>query len=598
MKKTTYLLSLLCAAALATGCDSLLDVTPQTDLTDASFWKSENDLKGACNRLYEQLAYSTKPDTRADDQFGKSPDATSAGSWDVPAESPDWTDPYKRVFTANNILLKAASAPLAEKVLNRYLAEARFFRAYNYFDLVSKYGDVPLLLTVITGASDPALKMGRTPRQEVIEQCYEDLEFAAKWLPTRADMQGNVNEFDRRRVTRSAALGLIVRIGLHEGTMQKYHKLGDDAQWKTHLQKSVDAYALLRAEGHALYTSGPNAYQTLFYDENNATNREILFAKAYGPNGGYGAGYTNTDYSRQTEGNFAISRAMVDTYLYADGLPREKQTLAAETSFNNAIGYAADGVTPALGFERDPRLAMTVWRINDPQEAQSATIAGVPMGWLLCGKNAYRPFNAQRPFGYQIKKAWAGGLWTLNGDYLDRIVIRWGEVLVSYAEALYELNGTITDAQLNETVNALRARAGFSATLTNAFASANGLDMLTEIRRERTVELMAENRRYADIIRWKIAEQVLPRAIMGGKFINSASESDAGTVVDPAILARLTDAEGKVKGVQEYPYAEAAIYAVELSETRRFNPAKDYYYPVPTFEMAQSGGNVKQNPGW
>jgi hypothetical protein len=605
MKKTLLIFSLLCTALFAAGCDDLLDVTPKTDLTDAGFWKTEADLKGACNRLYEQLSYfpdprNSNPDTRADDQFGKSANTISAGTWEVSAESADWTDPYKRIFTANNILTKGAATPVGENIRNRYLAEARFFRAYNYFDLVSKYGDVPLLLTVVSGTTDPALKMGRTPREEVIRQCYEDLEFAAEWLPVRSAMEKITSEFDRRRVTRSSALALMVRIGLHEGTMQKYHNLGSEAQWKAHLQKSIDAYTLLKAEGHALYTNGADAYQALFFDESNATNREILLAKAYGPNGGYGTGYSNHEYTRQVEGNFAITRSMVDYYLYANGLPREKQTLAPETSFNNAIGYQLDGVTPAAGFERDPRLAMTVWRINDPQEGADVRVGGMAIGWILCGKNEYKPFNAQRPIGYQIKKAWAGSLWAQNGDYTDRILIRWGEMLVSYAEALFELNGSITDAQLDETVNALRTRAGFSAKLTNGFASANGLDMREEIRRERTVELMAENRRYADIIRWKIAEKVLPRAIMGPKFIGNANEAINGDVsnVDPVFRARLTDATGKVGGVQEYPYAEVDIYLIEPSNTRKFNPGRDYYYPIPTFEIAQSDNNIKQNPQW
>ena len=587
---------MLFTAALLTGCDKLLDVTPRTDLTDTNFWKSEADLKGACNRLYEQLSFDGH-DTRADDQIGKNADATSSGNRNVPAESGDWTDPYKRIFTANNIIIKAANAPLGEATLNKYLAEAHFFRAYHYFDLVCKYGDVPLLLKAVSSTSDPDLKMGRTPRQTVIEQCYADLEFAAQWLPTRAATQGNANEFDRRRVTRSSALGLMVRIGLHEGTMQKYHNLGGEAQWKAHLQKSIDAYNLLKAEGHALY-SGENAYQALFFDEAGSTNREIIFAKAYGPNGGSGAGYTNHSYSGNSEGSFALTRAMVDMYLYADGLPRDKKTLAPETSFNHALGYERDGVTPLAGYERDPRLPMSVWRKNDPQDALDATVGGVLISFELSGKNAYNTFDPQRPLAYQLKKAFAGSRWGANRDYTDRIIIRWGEMLVSYAEALYELNGAITDTQLDETVNALRERVGFAAKLTNAFATTNGLDMREEIRRERTVELMAENRRYADILRWKIAETVLPRAIMGAKFVAEDAYNGNIQAVDPVFTAKLTDATGKVAGVQEYVWPEADICLIEASNTRTFNASRDYYYPIPTFEIAQSDGNITQNPVW
>jgi hypothetical protein len=158
---------------------------------------------------------------------------------------------------------------------------------------------------------------------------------------------------------------------------------------------------------------------------------------------------------------------------------------------------------------------------------------------------------------------------------------------------LFEYNGSISDAQLEQTVNALRNRAGFGAKLTNAFAAANGLDMREEIRRERTVELMGENLRYQDIIRWKIAENVLPTAVLGCKFVDG--EALASTT-RPSVANRLTDSQGRISGVKVCD--EGDIYVIELPETRTFNPQRDYYYPIPTFEIAQSDGNIKQNPGW
>ena len=104
---------------------------------------------------------------------------------------------------------------------------------------------------------------------------------------------------------------------------------------------------------------------------------------------------------------------------------------------------------------------------------------------------------------------------TVNKETVDKMIIRYAEVLLSYAEALFEYNGQISDAQLNATVNKIRARVGFDVKLTNAFVSANGLNMRDEIRRERHVEFIDENLRYDDIIRWKIAEKVLPVTMLG-----------------------------------------------------------------------------------
>ena len=171
------------------------------------------------------------------------------------------------------------------------------------------------------------------------------------------------------------------------------------------------------------------------------------------------------------------------------------------------------------------------------------------------------------------------------------MLIRYAEVLISYAEALYEYNGAITDAQLDQTVNALRSRVGFNAKLTNAFASTNGLNMLNEIRRERTVELLDEGFRYNDIIRWKIAENVLTTNMLGAKFVDSEC-----TKTRAELAKRLTDAQGKLNGTQVYD--ESDIYVIEIAADRKFNPAKDYLYPVPLNEISLSGGAVTQNPGW
>lgn len=608
MKKILFYTALLFASATFSSCDSLLDVTPKTDLTDDGFWKSEADLKGACNRLYDQFNEVGGHDTRGDDQL--SGNDISTGAWTVPAESDDWSKPYRQIATANNIITKGAQTSVDQATRDKYLAEAYFFRAYYYFELVCKYGDVPLILKTFTSTKDPDLQSGRTPREKVIQQCYADLDFAAAHLP-KVGALSTTSEFDRRRVSRSSALGLEVRIGLHEGTMQKYHKLGSDSQWKAHLQKSIDAYTLLKAEGHALYTvGGPSvSYQALFFDESNATNKEIIFGKAYGPNGGKGTGYSNHTYTLECEASNAVTRKMIDMYLYADGLPIEKTTLriTPEPSYNTAFGYQRDGVTPAgtgnIG-QRDPRLAMTFWRIGDPQDNATATVGDAKMGWITVGKGAFAPFGtlSTHPAGYAQKKMFGGndryGNNSQASDYTDKIVIRWGEMLISYAEALYELNGSITDAQLDETVNALRTRVGFTVKLTNAFVTANGLNMLNEIRRERTIELMCENRRYADLIRWKIAETELPQAMVGAKYV----AADNGiTVVDPTRTVRLTDTNGIIaadgNNVQ-YTTSEPNLYVVQFKSTRKFNPAKDYFYPIPSFDVAQSGGNIIQNPGW
>lgn len=548
MKK--LIITTILTATLATSCS--LNPDPETDLTDKGFWKTETDLRGACKRL-DNLLSGFWHDTRADELVKVSADDISSGNRTVPSTSGNWTDPYYRIFTANNIIDKSVNANVTDEVRNRWVGEARFFRAYYYFELVKKYGDVPLILKAFNSTDDPEITKPRDSREAVIAQCYDDLEFAAQWLPTRATLK----EKDWGHVTKSAALAMIARVGLYEGTYEKYHNLS--ATYNEHLQKSVKAAEQLMLEGHELYPD----YQKLFYfDGEGPTNKENIMVKVYGPNG---AGTVTHGNCRQMENSVSVTRQMIDLYLYADGLPKSKTALktSPETSFNDALT------------NRDPRLNMTVFSVGEE-------------GY----KGSYIPLSNQGGFGYSLKKGFMLDEWSTNSkETVDKMLIRYGEMLITYAEALYELNGNISDENLDKTVNALRNRAGFAAQLTNAFATANGLDMLEEIRRERTVELIDEGFRYDDIIRWKIAEKVLPTYILGGKYVESETDK-----IRKDLENRLTDNEGRLNGVAVYD--EPDIYVIELKDSRKFDPKRDYLYPIPLEEISLSKNNVTQNPGW
>lgn len=553
--KKIYLL--LMATLLVVGCT--LDREPETSLADPNFWKSEKDLRGACNRLYIDLP-GFSHDKRSDELVGPNQDGVSSGNRSVPGTSGDWTDPYKKIAVCNNIITKGETVPVSEEARNRWMAEAYFFRAYHYFDLVKKYGDVPLILKVFGNTTDPDIKRARDPRETVIQQCYTDLEFALKWLPKIDALK---SESDWGRVSQSAALGMIVRIGLYEGTHSKYHQTtGSDH--KAHLKRAIDAAETMiyTEKKHDLYAD----FQKLFYfDGEGGQNKESVFVKIYGPNG---AGTITHNNSRGLENTAAITRSMLDNFLYSDGLPREKSPLVKrpEVRLNDVLE------------NRDPRMSMTVYAVGE--EAYKGT---------------YKPFKTDdqaHGYGYPIKKGFMLDQWATNSkETVDKMIIRYAEVLISYAEALYEYNGNISDQKLDETINYVRQRVGFNVKLTNAFVQSNNLDMLQEIRRERMVEFIDEGLHYDDIIRWKTAEEVLPKAVLGLLY-----NPEDTPVKENELGGRLTDANGYYKG--EKLYDEGNIFVIEESGSRNFDPKRDYLYPIPSYEIGTSGGNIKQNPYW
>lgn len=550
MKKAIYSAVALFATVACFSCD--LDCEPETSLTDSGYWKSATDLRGACNYLY---ALTTSEfggfshDYRSDELRGTSDDIQSTGNWDVPNSSSQWSTPYKAIAAANKIIERAPNADVSTAELNQYLGEAYFFRGYYYFHLLKRYGDVPLILETAKSTDDPLLMTPRTPREEVISQCYQDMQFAANNLP-------DIDQTTWGNVSRSAALAMLVRMGLYNGSYAKYHATGADA--KNHLKVAIDAAETMMAEGkHALYSDWSNLFQLA---GEGRQNKENVMVKIYGPND---AATTTHGNSRQLENTVTLTRKMVDLFLYTDGLPKEKSPLRIvnETCYNDVF------------LNRDPRLEMTCYQSGE--EAY---------------KGAFIPFSFR--YGYCIKKGFDLNQWSTNSrEYTDKAIIRYAEILVSYAEAVYEYNGAITDAQLNQSINLMRARVNMPS-LTNSFVNDNGLDMLTEIRRERTIEFIDENMRYDDIIRWKTAERELPDYMIGARL--SVTEVAGGTVEQ--LSDRLTENGGYFRGVKVAD--QDSLYVLELRDDRKFDAGKDYLYPVPLQEISRTGGIVTQNPGW
>jgi hypothetical protein len=539
----------LCLLAL-TNCNKKLDQSPETALSDANFWKTPADLKLAANYFYTFLPGNTimTTDNWTADAYATGPNTTSDGSRLAPATDATWNDTYRVIRACNNLIEKSSGTQGDEKSINAFRGEARFFRAWNYFELVKRYGDVPLILRTIK-LEDSLINASRSPREVVIDSIYKDLDWAIANLE-QIDAQAAA---DYGRVTITAAQALKAEVGLFEGTRQKFHNYGTPAK---HLQIAVDASkAVIDGGKHALYkfnkvTVPDSSYYNLFQmAADGKTNKEAILVRLYG------ADLTNRisvhNIARSLEqGGTTPTRNLVDAYLYKDGLP-----------FNKSVH---DSTTPAKQIRtlsqfsnRDLRMGQTIFNRTS---------------FFLTGN--YNPTYLFSPSGYKTMKYFNQVDWQNQAGFADFQIIRYAEVLLTYAEALYELNGAITDADLDKSINLTRARAGLPK-LTNAFATANALDMREEIRRERRVELAFEGNRYWDIMRWKTAEIELPVDIVGAKHI----QAEYGNL--PANTSLTAD----------------GFVIVQKAANRKFDPARDYLFPLPTQQLALQPA-LTQNDNW
>lgn len=560
IKYTKPALWLLIPALGLWSCLDKLDQVPETVITDENYWNTPNDLATACNYLYTLLPrfedqvknYTSKApgatylpmDNMADDAFSLAgANVVSEGSRLAPAATDDWTNNYDLIRASNNILENAHRVTGTAAEINKYKGEARFFRAFAYFELVKRFGDVPLVMKTLD-ASDPELFGGRTSRETVLDSVYADLDYAAANLP-QPDAQP-ASQYGR--ITSTAALALKSGIALFEGTRQKFHQYGN---YQKHLQVAVSASdAVINGGKHALfnYAAKPDSsYYYLFqYVGEGKTNKENMLVFLYAVNA---SNYiTNHSWMRTVlgNGNYVPTQSILDAYLYKDGLPMDKSP------------YYQEQTNSLTQFEnRDPRMGMTVFNKNH---------------WYIAS-NYVTDFQ-NTPTGYKIRKYFTKEDHSNNMSFIDRILIRYAEVLLNNAEAKFELNGSISDEDLNKTINLLRDRVGMIH-LTNAFVAANGLDMRTEIRRERRIELALEGFRYWDLIRWKTAETELPKTLKGTKYF----PDEYGTTAQVTIGA------------------DGFVVVQDVSK-RHFDPQRDYLWPLPLQELGLNPNLGDNNPNW
>ena len=550
MKTYINIFKLLFAVILFSGCDKDLDLAPKDQVSDPYFWKTSDDFRSAANDFYYSLQEAPQYiDRNSDIAFGGSPDEVSNGSFLVPANYDLWDDSYEFIRSVNYLLMKADESELTTEI-ERWVGEALFFRAYNYWRLVKQFGGIPKITTVLDVTS-PELYTEKSSQAEIIDFIIEDLDNAISKLP----LQSEISSDDMGRVTRGAALALKSRAALFQGTWSKYR---NENNWQSYIDKAIDASAKLIDSGeYGLFTDkGEDSYKYLFILEGD-DSREVILARRY---------YiqrVHHNWTRELWFNAMIpTKNLADQYLSKDGLPIGKSSLFQ--GYNTLSSEFQD---------RDPRMGMTFI---------------VPGSTIFFEGGIWQPTypgftgtNATQT-GYMLRKFLGENLDAaqFRSDY-DFKEFRYGEILLILAEALYEKNGSISDAELDKTINRLRARVDMPE-LTNSFVTANGLDMLQEIRRERTVELAFEGFRRDDLRRWKIAETVLPQSLRGIKFVGTEYQSRYPELIPGQDIQ--VDNEGFI--------------VTDPAAARRFVSPKNYFYPLPSQQVQLSNGTLVQNEGW
>lgn len=324
-----------------------------------------------------------------------------------------------------------------------------------------------------------------------------------------------------------------------------------------------------------------NGYWSLFNQTDYSSSKEVMFwaAENYTTNGGNSS---QDIYQGNNGSNTGLSRSLVNDYLCTDGKPIAVSTL-----------YEGDDSLTSIVANRDPRLGQT---IELPGDTLVLSTSGVPLLFSFPALLSSIPCTT----GFQLYKGLNTNPSTnpnngRNAPVPGIIYMRYAEVLLIYAEAKAEL-GTITQPDLDQSINLLRDRVGMPHLILNNITSDPNWEfpglspIINEVRRERRVELACEGFRFNDICRWAavgtLINGALPLGAQVGQFLTDNFDPTGSPLYLQVGVNILVNSQNYIS-----PYANVS----QMASGYQFNLGRDYLLPIDQQDALLTN---TQNPGW
>ncbi len=560
--KTKYLLTIALSSCLLSSCEGFFDLAPKDRLTSESFWNDADDAYAALTACYNWWCandYGSLSLFYEDAYSDIGYNYTNAGYMqDVAkgslsaAAAPNKWKQYESIRRCNFVIENIDRVPsdkITEAQKNDILGQAYAIRGYSHALITNWYGDAVKMDFVPD--TDEDAKVPRISAAEIRKFALEDLEWAADHINEKPEAKG--------RIAKGAVLAMLVRFNLYWGNWEAVVEYAERL-------KALNQYSLEPNFLNMFTIAGQNSREII------ATYEQVATVYAY----------TNAiRHFNNADGgwaSFVPTDNLVNMFEMANGLPID----------DPASGY--DPVHPYK--DRDPRLKQTVLYSGMDWEGKSGprilntldeTIGGV------ANKDYYNNSNNSSKTGLMFAKyAWPGpGQYSedLKNDSMCPIIFRYGEVLVSEAEAYAELNELDKALDILDEIRITRGHIAVDRTRYTTQAQVREL-----VRNERTIELAGEGFRYEDIVRWDEYDEAgnktgrkVAQAVMGGDLLRSV-----GTVnMDPSV-----------------PEDERATINVNASRSERlietrgeFDVPRRLLLPLLQAEL-DANPKLKQNPGY
>jgi hypothetical protein len=576
---------------LSAGCEQVLDKEPLDIVSDAIVWDDATLVDSYLANLYFETDFIEMRGDRYCVSFAMIPsmggEGRSYGGHHQPyrastrAMTPSYLNfqldfwPYRNIRNCNYFMEQLLNgSTLNEDFIAQRVAEARFLRAYMYFQMVIRFGGVPLI-TEVQGMEAPEeeILVSRNSEKEVYDFVLSEMDDLIEDLPSQYDAS------DKGRPTKWAAYALKSRAALYAASIATYgtEQLGGllgfpagDAQ--VYAQMAYDASDAVINNGiHSLYEELDDPaenFHSMMLDESDA-NREAIFVQVfdYGKNRGHCFTPRAKPHDFQASwGSMYYLYDWVERFEFQSGAP-------GDSISRDELEYEVSGkewTMDEIFGNRDPRFHASVFYPEAPWEGSvtyfhSGTYVG---GELLTSGTAPdgRPYKAHErnttKSGFMVKKRTrpdvypSGGFPGLANDDTDFMVFRLGEMYLNKAEAAHYLGN---DGEALTLMNRVRERAGMPP---------KASFVMEEYQNERLVELSWENHSFWDLRRWRIAEETLDGVRMAG-----------------------------VNWYYNYDTKKYQIDFINAEGVPRIFQSHYYYMPM-TVERMTENPNIVQNPGY
>ncbi|MDN3580496.1 RagB/SusD family nutrient uptake outer membrane protein [Mucilaginibacter flavus] len=516
--KIIHKIAVLLFIASLVGCQKdLLNKSPKDQLSPSTFFQNDTQVKMALIGIYNAIQPNATPAHFYQFEFesdnGYCQDAwqgsKEVGEWQTTTNSwapyAKWTQDYAIISRANEFIQDVANAGISSSEKAQMVGEAKFLRGYAYTDLITYFGDVPLI-TKVLALADSYVK--RTAKSAVLTQILADFNDAAAVLP--ASYTGT----DVGRATKGAALAYKTKVLLY------------NEKWADAAQAASDVISL---NAYSLY---PN-YTNLF-DEAHENNAEVIFDIQYIPTT-QSQPWPSSALSLSVWPTPNVTSDLINSYYMTNGQP---------------ITSASSGYDPQHPFvNRDPRLA-----------------ASVVLPGSQWGSTTYIPANDVVPSGARPRKYADIGIADPNNCSLNTILMRYADIYLMRAEALIESGST--SSEIYTLIDNVRARVNMPKVEAVEGIGLSQSQLRAIVRHERRVEFYNEGTRYADMLRWK--DQSLVHDVYGYA---------TSLLSDPSNSAKWQFQQVKL-------------------ETRTFNAAKGWLWPIPQADIDINKNLLPNNPGF